>query len=182
MEHTEISTTPDIPQSSVWARSNRVLDAVYRSVAPSEGLNTRALMQGFILDAISDDANAFIGARITQDMMHAVHGGFHVPTAEQGRFDILERLDWEINTNETPEEIRSRLREVYAGFLQTQFVDQTAFDAGYAQWRSVRDWVVAERKNQPEWQTSFSYYQEHGPQLRAKYGSEINEATKQLPR
>jgi len=63
---------------------------------------------------------------------------------------LLERLDWEITTPETPHQVRTRLEGVRRAVSELDWSKQDQFEAARNAWTPVKQWVEQEvnRKRQ----------------------------------
>jgi hypothetical protein len=163
--------------ATVWARSNRIKETVFREKLTESGMFTGKFMQGYIQSAIAgDDENAFRPAMLMQEATQ----GFHEQSAMQSHADILERLDWEANLPEAPIELRQKILEVSDQLKFRKFTDDASFQHGYHLWEGLSSWVAAESESNPEWLLAKVTYEKHLGYLEKKYGAEIIERMKTL--
>lgn len=94
---------PDLHDRNTWARISRLKDAWVREVAPQLGLNIEMLMLGEIIsDVVGDDENVFAWSYLDITMLDA-------RVANNCKADLEERMSHEIETPETPAELRELL-------------------------------------------------------------------------
>lgn len=141
---------PNIPRPNeddplFWASLCRTHEKWLRHIAPQLGFDTNTLLLGDALSSIiGDDENSF--------------GFFFMEEyAELIKKQILERMDWEIQLPETPEEIKVKLKDVTAFIKNLDFSKKENYSLGHTKWKEMRDWVEKEIENKPEWKAALPY-------------------------
>ena len=136
---------PDLNDPFTWASLSRLHTEWLRGVGPQLELNVPKMILGEILSSIvGDDANAF--------------GLFFNPDwADESKALILERMDWEITTPETPKEIRTRLKRVKKSIDRLNMTKEEGYIKARTEWNTMKMWVVEKITKRPKWREAEMY-------------------------
>lgn len=120
---------PDLDDPFSWARIARIHSDWLRQVAPSYGIDVPKLILGDVLGSIvGDDENCF-GIKAA---------GFRsAEIANLGKRSLLERLDWEIEVPELPENIRGQLEKVKQQLIDLDWSDSAGFNRARDIWTKL---------------------------------------------
>lgn len=148
---------PDLKDPFSWASVARVHCEWIRHIAPQLGLDTQKLVLGDVVSSIiGDDANVFTW----------IHGSFFDPELGAGaKRLLLERLDWEISTPETPAQIRGRLEKVRDAIRDLDWSIKDQFEAARDTWTPVKEWVNQEVNKKRDLRSAVDYDLAVGVQL-----------------
>lgn len=120
---------PDLDDPFSWARIARIHSDWLRSTAPSYGMDVPKLILGDVLASIvGDDENCF-GIKAA---------GFRsAEMANRGKQYLLERLNWEIEVPELPENIRGQLEKVRQQLTDLDWSDGAGFNRARDIWTKL---------------------------------------------
>jgi hypothetical protein len=108
----------------LWASLCKTHTEWMRHIAPQLGFDTPRVIKGMALASIiGDDENSF---------------GFFFMKAEWGEMiekQIFERMDWEVNLPEVPENIKEQIRKTQKKLTEINFDNKEEYDIGRAFWK-----------------------------------------------
>lgn len=109
-----------------WARAPSKTDPLLEALADKNGLDKEKLLVGHILNSIiNDDLNIFYGAQLA----------FNSELGKESKKVFSIRLDWEINSKHTPEEIKVLLEVTKKDLEKLNWGDEKIFKKAYQTWR-----------------------------------------------
>ena len=136
---------PDLKDPFTWASIARTKTKWIRHVGPQLRIDVEKYILGDVLAAIiGDDSNC-----IAFD-----HNSELAPMAQK---HLLERLDWEITTPETPEDIRERAKEVLEKVAALNWQNKEEYIEARTTWREFEAWVIEQIEERPELKEAEEY-------------------------
>jgi hypothetical protein len=110
---------PDMEDPMTWATLKKTQTQWWRIACPQLGLDTARLIKGAVLyDTIHDDGTPYmVNARFSLDPKKIA----------LCKTQALERLDWELTTPETPEEVKVKLQAAQRIVADTDWSDKERF-------------------------------------------------------
>lgn len=143
------SNTEKLKGPSAWALAPRTHIKWIRQVGSRLDIDVEKYILGNILvSIISDDANTFAWT---------VGGFFDSNIASGAKRDLLERMDWEINTPETPEMIREGLKSVLQAISPLNWKKKKEFDQAKTKWYQLKEWTEKQIKEHPKLKEAKKY-------------------------
>lgn len=141
---------PDLKNPFTWALVARVYADWARHVGPQLGIDIEKYVLGDVLvRIIGDDANTFTWT---------VGGTFFEPDiASKEKRNLLERMDWEIGTPETPQDIRGRLESTLQIVSSLDWRNRDEFEQAQVEWYKLKEWVDEQIKERPELKEAREY-------------------------
>jgi len=95
-----------------------------------------------------DDANCFGVGK----------GGYFNPqNASLSKKELLERLDWEMTTPETPDCIKKRAKATHEAVSALNWTNEEGFGQAYDTWSQFKKWVEELLKEKPELKEAMTY-------------------------
>lgn len=143
-------TKPDLDDSFTWASIERVYAEWARHVGPQLDIDVEKFILGDVLVNITgDDEDIFIWT---------IGGSIFDPEiAAEAKSHLIERLDWEINTPETPQAIREKLEATHEIISSLDWRKKSDFDEARENWFSLKSWVVQQIEENPELKKAEDY-------------------------
>jgi hypothetical protein len=134
------------------------------------GIDIPRFVLGSVLSSIiGDDINAF-GLFVSEDLP-ALRA-----TRVKGKPQLLERIDWETETPELPEEIRERLMEIRPRIKQADWSDYGSYLDSYQVWcERVKRFTLARIEQTPEYREAVEYQSEAWRTLSEPWHQYLNE-------
>ena len=141
---------PDISDPFVWASISRVREEWVRQIGPQLDIDVEKCILGGILSTIiGDDSNVF---------NWTFEGDFFDSSlAFMAQEHLLERMDWEIKTPETPENIREELKSVLKIVSPLDWKNLDEFNKAKAEWFHFKEWVEGEMETHPKLKIATQY-------------------------
>ncbi len=116
---------PDRDNPITWAIMPRVYIEWARQVAPQLNIDTKKLVSGFLIDTI-----------LTDDL--GVFGGAYYPDLAWGhQQQLLKRLDVEIETPETPQDLIENLKSAQAKIKELDWTKEKDFKEAERIWTEM---------------------------------------------
>ena len=122
------------------------------------GIEHKKIILGNVLGTIyGDDPNCF--------------GFFYIPNISyQGKRHLQIRMDYEINTPELPEQIRSRIQEIKPQIVSMDWTKKAGYQEARKLWiQKVRNYVQHQIALHPEYREAEAYYNSVAESLSAPY-------------
>lgn len=156
----------DLKDPFTWASAARVHAEWTRQVGLQLGVDIEKYILGDVLvSIIGDDANCFTWT---------VGGDFFdSDIASKAKSHLLERMDWEIGTPETPQRIRKRLRSVYQAASSFNWEKIEEFEQAKIEWFQLKEWVEEQINESLELKEAKEYMLTTNQQLLGKYWVEF---------
>lgn len=129
-----------------WDYLPRIRCEWVRAVAPQLGLDAELWVLGEVLHSITGDDGG---------TLYMVE---HNREAEGRKAQLIERLEWEIDMPETPENIRVELQKTLEQIKTQNWLNTSEFEKGKNQWISTRKFVEKEINTNPHYQNAKNYY------------------------
>lgn len=149
---------PDLTDPFSWAVIPRVHTEWIRQVGPQLGIDVEKYVLGGVLaDIIGDDANCFTWTS----------GGnfFDSKSAVEAKRNLLERMDWEVATPETPLTIKKRLESTLQLVSSLNWSDREEFEEARTEWYKFKGWVEHQIKRHPTLKEAEKYRLTMGDRL-----------------
>jgi hypothetical protein len=116
---------PDEKNPITWAEIPSIHAGWLRVVAPQLGLDPQKLLLGDVLSSIvGDDENVF-----------GFRGEFCPDLVELSRTSLFIRMKWEEETQELPEYIRNRIKNVHEKLETMDWTDESGFNKAWEVWK-----------------------------------------------
>jgi len=132
-----------------WAKGPRKHIEWVRDAGRGKGVEVEKYVLGHVLfRIIGDDAACIAG--FTEMSFNPTYGWFN-------RMALMERMDWEIETSETPEEVRRRLEETKKELESLDWGHWQGFSDASDSWYELRDWVSGLVGERPEFREAIDY-------------------------
>ncbi len=140
----------DMEDSFSWVLLTRVREEWVRQVGPQLDIDVEKCVLGEVLaNIINDDSNVFDWT---------FYGDFFASDlAFEAQRYLLERMDWEIKTPETPQNIREELKKVLEIVSPLNWGNLNEFNKAQVEWCRLKEWVEEEIKANPELQEAWEY-------------------------
>ncbi len=136
-------------QVKEWAKGPRKHVEWVRDVGRGKGVEVKKYVLGCVLTRIiGDDATCFAGF---------TEMNFDPTYAKFNQMALMERVGWEIETSETPEEIRRKLEETRKELESLDWGDWRGFNDAGDRWYELRDWVEELVKERPQFREAIGY-------------------------
>ena len=138
---------PDLKHPDTWATIAEVHQKWLRIASPQMGFDTKKIILGDVLGTIyGDDPNCF--------------GLIYLPSlSHEGKKHLQIRMDFEINTPELPEQIRSRIKEIKPKVLSLDWTNESGHKQARKLWmEKVRNYVQHQIALHPEYREAEAYY------------------------
>ena len=140
-------------EMQVWARQSRVDSDWIRIQAPGVGLDPSKMALGHVLRIIlGDDRNSF-----TQ--VHDLIIDEESTRANQSA--AIERLDWEIEVPEIPQELREQLIVLKQHFVDSDWSSKIKYIIAKNRWFEMQNGLEVSLEQKPELKAALEYYDDN---------------------
>jgi len=156
---------PDAKDPFTLALLPRLYTEWIRQVGPQLDIDIeKYILSEVLVNIIGDDETCFTWTTCGVS--------FDSDIASMAKRNLLERMDWEIGTPETPEMIRERLTSVYQVVSSLNWRKKEEFDQATTEWRQLKKWVEKQIEESPELKEAEKYSSTASSQL-LKYWNEF---------
>jgi hypothetical protein len=154
-DRTEINIEEKRKNDSLeWAKRPREEVEKIKEKAKKEGLDEKRLLLGYVLNIIvNDDVNSFnfisfIGRK-----------GYQKGDVGRSKMMILERMRWEIEFPQTPEELKVQLKIVEEKLTKKDWKGEVEYREAYSLWKDdVKEWTTRFKNTHPEFNKAYEEY------------------------
>ena len=145
-----------------WALHERIFAAYVRANADQLGIDAGLFITGQAIVCIQgDDANIFHGLQLLRGTPQ------YSGTANNGRLDLLERLDWELTDGNLTPDINEQLRIAQRFIKGNPWTGTQATERAYEVWEKARDYVVEKCEANPHLKQALEYYCQNRSRIQA---------------
>ena len=133
-----------------WGRQSRVDSNLIRVQSPNIGLDASKMVLGHVLRTITgDDGNSFV-------YLHTlIHDEIFLRGGQQNAID---RLAWEIELPETPEDLKEKLEKVKEDITGSDWTNKESFEVSKASWQKMKTELVDTCETDEVLKEALDYY------------------------